>query len=312
MIADLTGANANVMYELGLRHSKNHLTVQIGEYGRLPFDINVIRTIMFSRSPRALINARNELAEVLGAGLVGEYDIISATRVWMEHAAGADTGSETDAMEVRAPAADEDEAPGFLDLVAESEARSDDLIDATGAIGRAVEKLGELATEASAEMQRSDSRGAGMRGRLAVATRFASKVDALAAELEADVERYVGALDAVSSGNLAMIDAIAEDQTQLADGLDWAMLTRRNAKIARESVASLSEMMSSMQGTARLSRVLRPPTRRIADALERFGAATSTLDEWDRRLQSLGVQVPPDDWEPDLESSQREPASAPE
>ena len=36
VIADLTGGNANVMYELGLRHTKDKLTVHIGEYERLP------------------------------------------------------------------------------------------------------------------------------------------------------------------------------------------------------------------------------------------------------------------------------------
>ncbi len=35
VIADLTGANANVMYELGLRHTRDKLTVQIGEGGYL-------------------------------------------------------------------------------------------------------------------------------------------------------------------------------------------------------------------------------------------------------------------------------------
>lgn len=33
--------------ELGLRQSKNKITVQIGEAGRLPFDVAAIRTIEF-------------------------------------------------------------------------------------------------------------------------------------------------------------------------------------------------------------------------------------------------------------------------
>src|SRR3954466_7549025 len=50
VIADVSGGNANVMYELGLRHTVNKLTIQIGEYGQVPFDIKNIRTILFSRS----------------------------------------------------------------------------------------------------------------------------------------------------------------------------------------------------------------------------------------------------------------------
>src|SRR5262249_62069791 len=76
------GANPNVMYELGLRHTRNKLTVQLGEYSRLPFDVNVIRTVMFSRSENGLINARKELQQLLETGLADEWDPVSATRVW--------------------------------------------------------------------------------------------------------------------------------------------------------------------------------------------------------------------------------------
>src|SRR5437899_1697100 len=37
VVADVTDANPNVMYELGLRHTRDLLTIQIGEEARLPF-----------------------------------------------------------------------------------------------------------------------------------------------------------------------------------------------------------------------------------------------------------------------------------
>ena len=69
VIADVTDANPNVMYELGLRHSRDLLTVPIGEQGRLPFDISVIRTVRFKREEYSMIEARNELQEILESGL---------------------------------------------------------------------------------------------------------------------------------------------------------------------------------------------------------------------------------------------------
>ena len=71
VIADLTGANPNVMYELGLRHTTGKLTVQIGERGRRPFDVAAIRTIMFKHSAAGLVEARKALSKSLavGAGL---------------------------------------------------------------------------------------------------------------------------------------------------------------------------------------------------------------------------------------------------
>jgi hypothetical protein len=52
-----------------------------------------------------------------------------------------------------------------------------------------------------------------------------------------------------------------------------------------------------MTEAARAARVLRAPVRRVANALDRFAVATQLMDEWDRRLQALGVEVPPADWQ---------------
>ena len=71
------------------------------------------------------------------------------------------------------------------------------------------------------------------------------------------------------------------------------------AAATRESMSHLADMVQQMNANARLSRVLREPSRRLTAALDRFGNVTSIVDEWDRRLQSLGVAVPPADWEPD-------------
>ncbi|HTA13838.1 MAG TPA: hypothetical protein VK781_03180 [Solirubrobacteraceae bacterium] len=138
VIADLTGANANVMYELGLRHTRDKLTVQIGEFGRLPFDVNMIRTIQFSSSPFGLISAREDLRQVLEAGLSGEFDPVTATRLWtgIEH----EDSSPDDNHSITASTAttDETEDHDFLDIMVESEEQIDELAPALEAIGECV------------------------------------------------------------------------------------------------------------------------------------------------------------------------------
>ena len=109
-------------------------------------------------------------------------------------------------------------------------------------------------------------------------------------------------MNAVSSSNLAIIGRVEEDHDHLDDALEFAMLLRRLAQTARGNSESLNGMVSSMQDNARMSRVLRPATRRIISALDQFNNATEIVDEWDRRLQALGVPVPAEDWEPSLSS----------
>jgi hypothetical protein len=298
VIADLTGANANVMYELGLRHSKNRFTAQIGEYGRLPFDINVIRTVMFSRSSMGLINARDELVQILETGLLGEYDPVSATRVWIEiEGLPVPTSQENPAALVESevsPLGGDNDAPGFVDLVAEAEDRYEDFNTAVVRLNAVVERLGELAETASAEVDQSDARGAGMKGRLVVATKYATGLASLADELDAVVLDYADAFSAVSRGTLALIGRLEEDPSQLGkpEVEGFTSSIRNLARITRESLGSLSGMTSIMIDNAKISRVMRAPTRRVTDALDRFSDVSQSIDEWDRRLQALGVPMP--------------------
>jgi hypothetical protein len=302
VIADLTGANANVMYELGLRHTRNKLTLQVGEYGRLPFDVNVIRTVMFSRSAHGLISARNELIPMLEAGLLGQFDPVTATRVWNEEPGALMPIEEADERESEAAAEEgETEEAGFIDLLAASEDGMDGVVAAGESMTQAMDRLGQLANASAAEVATSDAQGRGMKGRLAILIKYASGMGEVAEELERASADYVKAMNDVSAGNLALIERLEEEPSLLDEGMQWAQMTRRLSESSREMVASLGDFVESMKENAKLSRVLREPTNRIVSAFGAIAATTAAADEWDRRLQALGVPMPAEDWEPEFD-----------
>jgi hypothetical protein len=181
------------MYELGLRHTRDKLTIQIGEYGRLPFDVNTIRTIQFSRSRIGLVDARDELTAVLGVGLCGDYDPVAATRVWNDAAqneAASAANHEDEATEPQMD--DEDDGRGFIDIVAESEEQMEALAPALEELGSYVNEMGELAERSTELMAQSDAAGKGMRGKLQVATRYATGLSEIADKFEPAVDRGFG------------------------------------------------------------------------------------------------------------------------
>jgi hypothetical protein len=80
-VADLTTANANVFYELGVRHAVKPATTMLlyaADGSRLPFDLAPMRTLPYSLGPAGTPSAaeadRAELAQLLVAAKSGTID----------------------------------------------------------------------------------------------------------------------------------------------------------------------------------------------------------------------------------------------
>lgn len=80
-VADLTGLNPNVVYELGIRHSLNKPAIQIMDQGqRLPFDLAGERTIFFKHDDiRSFERAKRLLIEA--TQMIEEEDFINSSPV---------------------------------------------------------------------------------------------------------------------------------------------------------------------------------------------------------------------------------------
>jgi hypothetical protein len=67
IIADLTGGNANVVYELAIRHAFNKISVHlIDKAQKIPFDLKDERTIVFDlQDPASNDECKKELAKII-------------------------------------------------------------------------------------------------------------------------------------------------------------------------------------------------------------------------------------------------------
>lgn len=66
VIADLSGRNPNVFYELGVRHTVGRNTILIAEnMGDIPFDLRGLRTITYSYDPEGMLALRDCLQKAI-------------------------------------------------------------------------------------------------------------------------------------------------------------------------------------------------------------------------------------------------------
>jgi hypothetical protein len=77
VVADITGLNPNVFYEIGIRHMAQKPIIHMHEVGeRIPFDVSLYRSIPYSRlRPRDLAEARANLDAMVERALAPGYQV---------------------------------------------------------------------------------------------------------------------------------------------------------------------------------------------------------------------------------------------
>jgi hypothetical protein len=272
VVADVTGANANVMYELGLRHSTGKPTVQVGEDGRLPFDISAIRTVRFIRSPAGLVDARKRLEETLRSAIGGAGTAVTSARVF----------SSAPALLEPVVAADlvVNEEPGFIDLLVEMEAAFPALSEVLTEMTTDMEQLGALTTVSTGRVEYAAEHG-GARAVQVEAARLASELEPVADRMEAGASKYESKLAELDAGVRAIIAAIKTGQTTPGE---FPRQIRDLAQASRVAMASADGLATSVGNNESLSRSLRVPFRRIRLALGRIVEAAEVIQEWETSL----------------------------
>ncbi|KRC66748.1 hypothetical protein ASE12_19420 [Aeromicrobium sp. Root236] len=299
VIADVSGGNANVMYELGLRHTRNLLTVQIGEYGQLPFDVSSVRTIMFSRSDRGLIDARNELSRALRVGLAEGGDAVTATKVWLA-AGGLDlsdsTGdvTETDAQETEQQEIDPLDEDGFIERMVKIEQVFPAMTETVEGIGEILESLGDDAQKMSAEFELLNETNAPTQRRLAIMARYGESLSEPSERLTELTSSFVQSMEEADSTMRGLLRDLTENPQLLEskDSQEFLSTVGSMAASTREGMESLNEFGTLVGGLGSLSKVLRKPGKRMQDAIRSMAKAAAVVDEWEAGAARL-ISRPP-------------------
>jgi hypothetical protein len=294
VIADVSKANPNVMYELGLRHTRPLVTVQIGEYEQLPFDVATIRTIKFRRTEAGLIEARQNLIETLRAGLSGQGAPLRPTAVW---SIGGSANAAAVAEDVAASLVPDDNdlpstEPGFLDILAEGEESLTHISEVLTQATAETTSIATLVGDAATSMTQSDASGGGFGARLSITRELATalvgpgdQLESLANDFYIDVTKMDAMIDYIVTR--AMNPVPGEDlEPEVSE--NFATSTLGFVDSADEGAVGITTFRENLRAIRSSSRLLVGPTRTLERAANRFLEAYALIGSWRGPLESIG------------------------
>lgn len=281
VIADLSGANANVMYELGLRHTTNLLTITIGEYGLLPFDVSAIRTFVFSRSERGLIEVRKQLQQAIAIGLAEGSDPVTATRVWLSMSPDEALGEAVAAV----PPDDVDE-DGFLERLADVEEGFPEMTEILGEISAIMEDLGEVGEGIGQDVESFNAGAGSARERLNLVGRWSSQLQRPADRLTETTVRFEKKMRAMDPQIRGLLEYIEENTFSEPDQvLEFVDSVIGLGAASREGMEGINSFGGVVKGLGAVSKTLRRPGNQMARATDTMAKGVSLIDVWESQAK---------------------------
>ncbi|MFJ6129983.1 hypothetical protein ACIQKE_33440 [Streptomyces griseoviridis] len=284
VVADVTGGNPNVMYELGLRHITGKPTIHIGEAGQLPFDIASIRTIRYQRTRSQLAGARREIESALEAGLRDGFELLTPARVLR----GLQSSDGSPSTEEGENGEDED-APGLLDNFAVIEGGLDEMTSDMEAITKTIETIASLTDRSANEMLELTQANAPASARLAAVARYAETLNVPAAELDTVTAAFgerMATLDSGVRAALGLIETTPSDERG-EDAEEFLEQLMSLEEAAQEGLDQIGVFGATVGSMVRVSRHFRRPVKEISSAVRRMTAVMTRVGEWSAKARAL-------------------------
>jgi len=256
IIADLTGLNPNVLYELGIAHSFNKKTIVItqDEISQLPFDLKLYRAKDYSTHFKKFA----ELIEYLRTNLKGaisgsvQYsnpvkDFLSLAKIetanWFEDESVIELANDSES--------------GFIDFLAEIEADNEELVTEIVQMNSEMSTMSAGINHGSSEIERVNKNGGS--GTAAFVRKETAKVAGFISEFSRALKQhninFNTLWDKIEKNTLGLIENKYSASEENRESLVGFFKTLKELQIAcqgsHESIVSLKTTMTNNMGMQR-------------------------------------------------------------
>lgn len=299
VIADVTGLNGNVLYELGLAHAMGKRTVMITQrLDELPFDLRPYRANEYSTRFNKAEDLRWLLGDIGRAVAEGSADFSNPVQDFAPHALG-DQAQVTVAPQVAGNVVEDvtldvkrepDDEPGMLEYTVSIDRHSADVVEAITRVGELTEDIGNKFREHTERLGRAKARlgdrAAG--AQLTIARDAAKDLNSYSEEVEPLIAQMQRALAEVAAGiNSLARNAGINDDDDLQKGKEsLATLAQAEAGMA-EGRGGISSFAQVLLEIPHMDRTLTAASKRAARLVNEAGEVIETAEAEFARARGL-------------------------
>ena len=246
VIADLTGLNPNVFYELGLAHAMNKKVIIIAQdLGELPFDIKSYRAIEYSLLFHKLPTFLTEVKKLLDGAIDGSTkfgnpvsdfipDFFAQPSVDVTEQAPTEKMKINDLSEI----AEESEEKGYLDYIADITDNSSTIKEEIDAMGTDLKEMSQAINQTSNEVNRVKAQSGNVDHAFvrSVCRKLAGPIEENATKMREHIGVVTSSWSIVENSYLGLLD-------------NSFMQTKQNAKDIESSTTSLADLRNTIKET---------------------------------------------------------------
>lgn len=279
VIADLTGLNANVMYELGLAHSFNKKTIVItkDDLSKLPFDLKQYRAKDYDTHFKKFA----ELLDYLETNLMGAVDnsvsFSNPVKDFLSLEKIEDISWFSDSPTV---VLDEDSDKGFIDFLADIEVNTNNLTDTINSLSSDMQEMSDGVNKSIAEINRVSKNGGNSTASFVrnETKKVASHTDAFSKKLRERNKTMSELWDEIEKNSLGLLENKFASNNANKDSLVSYLKSLHNMKATiTESNKSVDGLKASIERNMGLERSLNQAIRFVVEDLTTYITITERI-----------------------------------
>lgn len=302
IIADLTGLNANVFYELGLAHAMNKKVIIITQdIGELPFDIKSYRaneySLQFNKVPLLI----EKLGKLLNGAIddsvkygnpVSDYipDFYQCKENVRNEKLDNPEQKENDSDDI----IDGTDVGGFLDCIADIEENSTKMTDEVNAISAEMDEMNISVNSASNEIGRVKSHSGNVDASFArnICRKLAEPIDIFSGKLKGHIHKVSKYWTVVENSYLSLLD---NQYAQKGENIEKLQESMNSLQGLQESISGSNSQMEGLinvlRGNLGMERRLNKAISTLIAGLEEYLATTETMYSSIDRILTKGEVV---------------------